>query len=1524
MYDGFLDDKLRILEWKEVEKEEADPEDDIFTASFGGRYDWVDVSDEFGKTKEEQLQTFAWMLDNGRIRETDPYAIDYDGTLGGEYVPNDSIDGFFNRLYEDYGELSQRGYYECYLNLKNPLIIECNESDWNDIWIDGGVGRYSLTTDELCDIARDGGYDGVIFKNVADIGGISPLEWGESEFSDVYVAFNSNQIKLVTNENPTEDKDIEFSTVMQSVASLKRENAYLRDRIEYYKAQTKVTDRLTFKDSDIKKMSKDIVSGYSSTIKAKDIEARVKALGENILKNDDYDKSKAMAIDIARDVIENASVLVNDASYEQYQAIKDYFKGKTIHVPKGEIPDFGDFRKSVLKKMNLSTTSGEGIETMWEDLQKKFSVGMFPDDITDPVEMIYHTLDLIDGAEYVYENPYDYNLGEATEYCANDIMERLLNGSVRINPETYADRQEAIIKQTKKALAKVKAKRKEDIERYKKEQAERRKAMASRKAESAERTKLLKIARRLSKIKTTGANKALINELIGDLDLVAKSITNSTVDDLRSLQAWYLDQKENNPNFISIDSIEKKLLRLTTKKIADMNIEDVRDLTEVLKNLEHQMRTQNRFIKSQLNKSVQLAGLETLSDVQNAKGLKVWMRKVDDIFVGETLSPMRYIRRLIGYKDSDPLYIATKELAEGEVKQLDYRMNSLAKFKPLLEDRKYIDSVNGKHAKEYKVLGFVDGKLQNVTLTKGIIMSLYLSSKNDDNMRHIEYGGVVIPDLKLYKQGKKTEAFSSKKSQMVSFNRSLINDMAQTLSEKDREFCRLVQDYYKNASTETNKVSEALNGFEIPMVDNYFPIHVSPDFTKAEMESVKRDGTIEGMGSHKERVKSSAPIYIDDIADTLVRSVEADAKYIGLAIPIRNFNKIFQVSKVSFEDAVVNDIGMDKALKLTAMGYDNSLRREIRTTWGDQAINYIEKFISDIQFPPKSQSIADNALRGATSKYAGAVLTTNASVALKQTASYPTAIAVLGWKPVLKAMGKVGSLNNYYGDKKGLEYVDSITPLLNYRTEGYNFREAGDIQANKRNGGLAKRFKFLNWIQAMDVMTTRKLWKATDIYVRDTLGLKKGDAGYEQAMKEMYNRVITETQPNYTMLERAGHLRSDSTLDRTLSMFKTQPYQNFNFMYDAIGNFIAKRNAWVNSKSPQAKADLKNARKNLCNALLAQIIQLAVFASMTSLWALFRGKDDKYRDEETGKITVASYLKKLGLDMLGSLSGQTFGGSELFDLIQSKITGEHYFGFTSVTDSQIKNMLNSIGDLATLVGNGLDLAKDQFRDEKQVDVTEDILKQADKTFTEASKFAGVPYENIRNLTEAVYRWGAISAEGNKILGEYDALKMNFAKDSDKKKLLLEAYKTDESTYETLRKRMEDDGIKLDTFESDYINEYKKSHKSEDQQKKYDEGMKQIEASPVWEQASDKKKKEMTNLLNKVYSDVDDKTTQDFMKVINEGKKYGLTEEEYILYKVAKTLVEDGKADTSDEKEQALAMLKDLHLSAKEKELLKKH
>lgn len=55
----------------------------------------------------------------------------------------------------------------------------------------------------------DMGCDGVIFKDIADNGGKSGYGWGLT--GDVYVAFNSNQVKDVNNENPTENDDIRYS-----------------------------------------------------------------------------------------------------------------------------------------------------------------------------------------------------------------------------------------------------------------------------------------------------------------------------------------------------------------------------------------------------------------------------------------------------------------------------------------------------------------------------------------------------------------------------------------------------------------------------------------------------------------------------------------------------------------------------------------------------------------------------------------------------------------------------------------------------------------------------------------------------------------------------------------------------------------------------------------------------------------------------------------------------------------------------------------------------------------------------------------------------------------------------------------------------------------------------------------------------------------------------------------------------------------------------------------------------------------
>ena len=68
--------------------------------------------------------------------------------------------------------------------------------------------RGYLKTRDYAQRAKDGGYDGVIFKNIHDNGGYSN---GSEGASTVAIAFNSEQVKSVANEKPTADKDIRYS-----------------------------------------------------------------------------------------------------------------------------------------------------------------------------------------------------------------------------------------------------------------------------------------------------------------------------------------------------------------------------------------------------------------------------------------------------------------------------------------------------------------------------------------------------------------------------------------------------------------------------------------------------------------------------------------------------------------------------------------------------------------------------------------------------------------------------------------------------------------------------------------------------------------------------------------------------------------------------------------------------------------------------------------------------------------------------------------------------------------------------------------------------------------------------------------------------------------------------------------------------------------------------------------------------------------------------------------------------------------
>ena len=70
-----------------------------------------------------------------------------------------------------------------------------------------GVYANPATTREYAEYAKKKGYDGVIFKNIVDIGGYG----GTNAKATVAIAFDSAQVKSVANQQPTTNSDIRYS-----------------------------------------------------------------------------------------------------------------------------------------------------------------------------------------------------------------------------------------------------------------------------------------------------------------------------------------------------------------------------------------------------------------------------------------------------------------------------------------------------------------------------------------------------------------------------------------------------------------------------------------------------------------------------------------------------------------------------------------------------------------------------------------------------------------------------------------------------------------------------------------------------------------------------------------------------------------------------------------------------------------------------------------------------------------------------------------------------------------------------------------------------------------------------------------------------------------------------------------------------------------------------------------------------------------------------------------------------------------
>ena len=804
----------------------------------------------------------------------------------------------------------------------------------------------------------------------------------------------------------------------------------------------------------------------------------------------------------------------------------------------------------------------------------------------------------------------------------------------------------------------------------------------------------------------------------------------NALDDARQ----YFEKMKNDPdyNFASEydEDIDYELQRIANRfknngnSIYDLSSADLDEVYDAMKMVYKTIRRATELIRKEGETNARKAAERVIHEVRSAKGVSSFMsthkvlRKFPE-FTLKSLNSYRAFRRITGYADGEFMQ-EWRELNEGQRKMLKIQQDGEAILADVMEDENVVKLMKTFDKKQGMVdtgLVYEDGK--KVQVTKGMRMALVMHGMNKDNLRHMIYGGVTMPNMELYLKGDKKGAYDKTKK-AVGVTSAKIQAMEDAMSPEEKKVLRAFKKlFHEYTGRVINETSMELYGFKKANEKNYYPISVDQNYVAADITGLKMDKTLEGAGFLKERVQSTKPLVLESIIDTAQRSLKITSEFGGLAIPIRNFNKVYNGSTWKVTDVDSEDVSTKSVLV-----QDDTVHKAMQDVWGRMASNYIDNLISDLQNARTGESTVFDMLRG---NFAGSVLTGNWSVIMKQAASYPTAVATLGWEPVMKALAK--------GGKHGLpissadrELIAKYTPLLWYRNKGNSTQEMADIDnLNSLTNRMPVVKEVKNMIQKVDVATVGRLWYASQYYVdANYKDLKKETDAYYRQVAEVFNRCVEDTQPNYTVMQRPDYLRDPSKIKKVMFMFMTQRMQNGGILYDAACNLHAKNQNGT-------KEQKKQARKEFAWAVSSQLVSAAVLSTMTFLARGLLHKVNPYRDDEN-ELTTESVMSEWMNGVLGSLSGSFIGGNELYNLVYSAITKEKYYGIEVSLFSEISSLCESI----VKMGNGV---IDAFSDsDEEAENGKDAIKNA---FFDAAgvvaKMCGIPVDNVKNVAVGIWK-----------------------------------------------------------------------------------------------------------------------------------------------------------------------------------------
>lgn len=1053
-------------------------------------------------------------------------------------------------------------------------------------------------------------------------------------------------------------------------------------------------------------------------------------------------------------------VIQPDAAYEE---IAKRLRGKTMYVSEEVRQEFGDeweaMRRELyrvgIKTSKAATESTTPIDSLYIELAEDYP-GLFDSEQTDMRTMLE---DMQEAAKLGKPEHISLAEGAVMRGLSSEEDFAALYNEVRAELRAFADAagiesqmRERLLKDTEEKNAqRIEAERTRADERMKalrqhyKEVAQR---AAQRRARSEQMTKIRNAIKRLNRAaerndqtltkviaQQTPEIQTLAKRAMEELDTVANSLTDKKRISLETLKEAYEEAKANDPNFIPNPATEKALARVGSVHLNDMTVEKLQALYDAVARIEHDFETANRIIGEGIDQQLDNAGRELQEEIRQAKGTKTesklayWLNE-------ESLSPSRALLRFAGYDRSGTMGKLVESFEKGDIDAMGYTLGADMIFQDFMQRKdvqKWLKTAAGENAEMVeievpKILEWGEGDKplydekdghiikEKVYATKMMLVNMARDLKNDQNLFHIKYGGYSFPDAELYKKGETQAAYARGNAKAIRMTPEFVQQTVDKyLDGIGREYVALLDQYYDVFSKEAvNRVSRQLDGADKAIASSYNPIRTDAAY-RGKAYNVF-DGTLEGMGSLKSRQQyAQNPMILDDADATMRWHRDNMARYVGYAIPMRNFTALMNY-KPAFQA--------------------KTTRAEIESKFGTNAGRFLDDFAKVIEEGQLRQGEGFDWMDKLTGKYVSRVLGFNLSSMLKQVSALGLAATDQGFAPILYAVGS--------GKKTDMNLIRKYTPYLDYRGEGYTYTELANYVRNSEGAQQSKLAQTLlgkNWLSAMDIFINRRLWIAAEYVVQRDTALRPSnnqaeiDAGrdaYYKAVAEVFNRMTFNTQTNYNTMSRPMALRNNNVIVRMATMFKTDAYQMQGIVREQFG-------AWKSAKRKfEAKEIGEQQYKKAKRRMVYSFAGMATSSVMTGILEMFakliRGDDDDYRDEK-GKLTIGAAGAEVGKDILYNMVGCVLFGDQIADIISAAITDETLWEPDIPSVSSFYDMANSAMDFGSKIGELIGTAaalRGQGKDAANYwkNNADTLLGMVRKLLYQVGTFTGVPIQNM--------------------------------------------------------------------------------------------------------------------------------------------------------------------------------------------------